>query len=637
MTTYNTGNPIGSKDPRDLYDNAENLDEAVNTRQSESWDDRFGVARKTWWGMEQDFQQFLINSGYENIGDYGPGLEITARNQIFWKDGELYRAGASLALPYTTTGDWGTEEGLFVAVGDQALRQQLADSTDPANGAGMVGYKGSTVAAALEAAEDELDEIDLRLAGRGISSGFDGTGTIDISTRMQDLLNSDGVVILPSGNFKLSATVSLPAGSVVRGQGIGQTRIFRDTSVEPFDMFTGVGVQDILVSGVFFDSVQKEAVTNPDKRHCAFRFWDETYHPNPVDPAKKNQNIEIVGCRFDKFTSGETQPEGDRGVILLRNCEYVTIRDSFFNDNRATCVFWLMSNHVFVQNNFCLGEQLPYDDLFMPTQGLGSFTSGLANGVTVTGNRVFNTGYTSLNVSGVGVIVSDNYIQSPSFSGITVNETDVVTQRVVISGNYIGDPGLDGISVFNVEGCIISGNFIIGATTAVRAGITLYQTQPQFGPEIPRNVKITSNTIRSCASGVRIRSGAHIVSNGNDYSGNTVGITLKNESNLIITAYSLSDFFRDNTFCAIQLEQAESSSQRIQVTGALVHSSDINTSQTRAFISQSSLSQLHLGANTFSTNYDTSQVRTDFPSTGYALYSLSGGAVQALKTITGTP
>src|SRR5699024_10610785 len=107
-------------------------------RSAESWDDRFGVARKTWWGMEQDFQDFLINSGYEQIGDYGPGLEITARNQVFWRDGELSRAGASLELPYTTTGDWGGEEGLFVAVGDAALRQELAN---PDRGASMVAYK----------------------------------------------------------------------------------------------------------------------------------------------------------------------------------------------------------------------------------------------------------------------------------------------------------------------------------------------------------------------------------------------------------------------------------------------------------------------------------------------------------------
>lgn len=46
MTTYRTGNPIGSKDPRDLYDNAENLDRAVNSL-SGTWKDRFGRTRPT--------------------------------------------------------------------------------------------------------------------------------------------------------------------------------------------------------------------------------------------------------------------------------------------------------------------------------------------------------------------------------------------------------------------------------------------------------------------------------------------------------------------------------------------------------------------------------------------------------------
>ena len=48
MTTYQTGNPIGSTDPRDLYDNAENLDEAVNNTVSDSWRDRMGRSRLTW-------------------------------------------------------------------------------------------------------------------------------------------------------------------------------------------------------------------------------------------------------------------------------------------------------------------------------------------------------------------------------------------------------------------------------------------------------------------------------------------------------------------------------------------------------------------------------------------------------------
>lgn len=43
---YNTGNPLGSTDPRDLIDNAGNLDEAVNS-ESETWTDRRGVERAT--------------------------------------------------------------------------------------------------------------------------------------------------------------------------------------------------------------------------------------------------------------------------------------------------------------------------------------------------------------------------------------------------------------------------------------------------------------------------------------------------------------------------------------------------------------------------------------------------------------
>lgn len=135
MTTYNTGNPIGSKDPRDLYDNAENFDSAINDVVNPSFEDRFGRQRTTLKGYDDKFQQFLIDSGYVNIGDYGPGLEITERNQIFWRDGELYRAGAALELPYTTTGDWSTEEGLFVGVGDAALRQELGSTKEGSGGA----------------------------------------------------------------------------------------------------------------------------------------------------------------------------------------------------------------------------------------------------------------------------------------------------------------------------------------------------------------------------------------------------------------------------------------------------------------------------------------------------------------------
>lgn len=138
MTTYKTGNPLGSTSVKDLYDNAENFDIALNERASRSWEDRLGATRKSWYGIEQDFQDFLLNSGYQDIGDYAPGLVVTARNQVFAKDGELWRASPSLALPYTTTGDWGTEGANFVSVGDAVLRQDLSNGTDTDLGVGLV-------------------------------------------------------------------------------------------------------------------------------------------------------------------------------------------------------------------------------------------------------------------------------------------------------------------------------------------------------------------------------------------------------------------------------------------------------------------------------------------------------------------
>lgn len=63
MTTYSTGNPLGSSDPRDLYDNAQNLDDAVNSASAE-WTDRLGVKRPT-------------------LAAFFKGLTFTTENTIF--------------------------------------------------------------------------------------------------------------------------------------------------------------------------------------------------------------------------------------------------------------------------------------------------------------------------------------------------------------------------------------------------------------------------------------------------------------------------------------------------------------------------------------------------------------------------
>ncbi|NYT67992.1 SGNH/GDSL hydrolase family protein [Pusillimonas noertemannii] len=206
MTTYNTGNPIGSTAVQDLYDNAENLDLLVNDRTKREHEDRLGVSRKTWWGMEQDFQDFLVDSGYQNIGDYAADLEVSARNQVFWKDGELYRAGAALELPYTTTGDWLVEEGLFVPVGDAALRQELSSP----EGDGMIGVK-QPFTGSVATTQHEVNARTISLLDFGATT--DGTDAWPAFSAAISAAGANGVVKVPGKPGDTYSLLTIPTGT----------------------------------------------------------------------------------------------------------------------------------------------------------------------------------------------------------------------------------------------------------------------------------------------------------------------------------------------------------------------------------------------------------------------------------------
>ncbi|HGK7302476.1 TPA: hypothetical protein ACJ509_000302 [Stenotrophomonas maltophilia] len=60
MTTHNTGNPVPSAAVKDLYDNAQNLDNGING-DAPTWVDRKGQVRKSMAGVEQDFAKFLAD------------------------------------------------------------------------------------------------------------------------------------------------------------------------------------------------------------------------------------------------------------------------------------------------------------------------------------------------------------------------------------------------------------------------------------------------------------------------------------------------------------------------------------------------------------------------------------------------
>lgn len=225
MTTYNTGNPVGSTDPRDLYDNAENLDEMVNSDSKQSHPDRRGVSRKTWHGMEREhdaaqssrddqfqsaqssrnnqfqsaqssreavFSDFLQASGYQDLGEYAPGIEITSHNQYVTFGGQPYTLKPSIPVPYTTSGEWTGDD--FKLIGDGSLRQDLAN---PDKGAAIVArgvVAVDSIADLMELPEGQRKE-GLRYLVKGYHAGSDIGGGEFYYDSSRSVENDGGYVL----------------------------------------------------------------------------------------------------------------------------------------------------------------------------------------------------------------------------------------------------------------------------------------------------------------------------------------------------------------------------------------------------------------------------------------------------------
>lgn len=194
-TPFNTNNALPSADFKDLSDNAANTDIAANSRASRTWTDRLGNVRKTLWGMEQDFNDFIAASGFVNLGNYTAGLVLNNFNTTFTKDGLAYRAAPTTVLPYTTTGVWASESSKFVIAGDSSLRQDLAAFS----GAGLIGFRRypTLPVSTVDAAFKSSGVISV------VSAGAIGDGVAD---------DTAAIVLAEAAAFVSGAQLLFPAG-----------------------------------------------------------------------------------------------------------------------------------------------------------------------------------------------------------------------------------------------------------------------------------------------------------------------------------------------------------------------------------------------------------------------------------------
>ncbi|HFT0269565.1 TPA: hypothetical protein ACH1TZ_001328 [Klebsiella pneumoniae] len=169
MPFYLTRDPVPSADMRNVFDNAQNLDLALNDITSSFWSDRLGRSRMSWFGLESAFtvklsdfesrfstqiveqettfdasqadkenrfQAFLDSSGYVFLGDYEDGpFQFSARNQYIRYNNQYYRLNAATDVGFTTTGTDATsfvnDVTHFVLMDGDTLRQELKNTSNP--------------------------------------------------------------------------------------------------------------------------------------------------------------------------------------------------------------------------------------------------------------------------------------------------------------------------------------------------------------------------------------------------------------------------------------------------------------------------------------------------------------------------
>lgn len=190
MTIYGTMNPIGSTELPDLRDNAQNLD-LFSLGMARYYQDRLGQQRISLHGIEDQALEAINLIGYVYTTPlvYTAGITLTIPNQIFLKDGEYYKSGPSVSLPYTTTGDWATEQGLFRSIGDARLRSELASSL-PDKGASLIFGNARTFATRALAKASSYVPGSTQMLVADYQDGYEGGGGIFVY-RASDTTSAD--------------------------------------------------------------------------------------------------------------------------------------------------------------------------------------------------------------------------------------------------------------------------------------------------------------------------------------------------------------------------------------------------------------------------------------------------------------
>lgn len=236
MTTYNTGNPVGSTDARDLYDNSQTLDQLVNG--SGTYSNRLGVQRRTLAKLEADFDAQLADaesdlnvyraesaaSAAEAFGylqayratSYGAlasdpatdplGNPPTVGDEYFNTTANLLKRwnGATWQASDINTANLAASSGSSLVGHDGGTVQDVLDAVTGANGSSRVGYTHPGTGAITKTVEHKLEEVVSvfdYMTDAEIADVKSGAPTLDVTPAFNKAQAASNNVEVPDGNY----------------------------------------------------------------------------------------------------------------------------------------------------------------------------------------------------------------------------------------------------------------------------------------------------------------------------------------------------------------------------------------------------------------------------------------------------
>lgn len=491
--------PLGSTEVKVLFNNASNFDDAMNS-ELPSWYDRFNKRRETWAGMQKLVTDFLEAMGFEAthlVYVDGTPLTVLRPTQLIDRAGSVYKVKMPASFPVNLTGTWATDQLLLVDVGDASLRTALANASDPALGAAMIGYKGGTVAdslpvygwqfgvladggddaVALQAAIDYASTNRRELRLRGLMSATPATS-------MTDEAGVNLAALILRSNLRI---VGEPGATIKISNGVST-----DLSPTRHSMF---------FSNEFLENIEIIGLT-----------MDMNGANNPISP---NRGASV----YNRFTNAQIIFSGTPGGIAAGANNVLIERCQFINNAGVSCIVMAQSNTPgavlgnrwkLIGNNF-YNVGLDTDDhssVFAWATDVEMLGNTFDNPAQYNGT-LHNGGYVAVEIHGSRTRFIDNAIRNYR-QGLWVssNLTEASVSGTVIANNY-GEVSLTFVDFYSANldipswvpyESVLHNTSIVGNNVLITNGAVEEQIKAGFKVAAvngPNRVIIANNTVRS--------------------------------------------------------------------------------------------------------------------------------------------